>query len=156
MRYTRDRRGGRADRMPKLIERLLRQFQRPSASVNDIRKVKRQRRSRQRQSISAPADWTSPRSHSIILDPVNPLIHREKYRLHKSDPPPAISQTSGRPDVSREPVGIEHDWWTNPYCASDEFRCRACALTCIAVRMLASPIRKCILTHRYLPKGALF
>ncbi|KAJ6599212.1 hypothetical protein DFH09DRAFT_1356307 [Mycena vulgaris] len=85
-----------------------------------------------------PADY--PRS--VLLSPGNIITNSHDYVRHKSMPPvyrlrrhrmrepPTLNER----DSPREMSPQERIWWSSPY-----------------LRMLASPIRQCFLTERYLP-----
>ncbi|KAF8504216.1 hypothetical protein JB92DRAFT_2738255 [Gautieria morchelliformis] len=79
------------------------------------------------------------RKESILLDDVNPILHSDVFTQHKLAPS-VIPSLSGRGRHSngnrqaREMTDGECDWWSNPY-----------------LRMLASPLRQCIVTEKQLP-----
>ncbi|KAJ7742408.1 hypothetical protein DFH07DRAFT_925533 [Mycena maculata] len=88
-----------------------------------------------------PADY--PRS--ALLSPKNIITNSQDYARHKSMPPVRrlLSRRRKRPNLNehdppREMSAQERTWWSSPY-----------------LRMLASPIRRCILTERYMPMAFL-
>ncbi|KAJ7499064.1 hypothetical protein FB451DRAFT_1204131 [Mycena latifolia] len=83
-----------------------------------------------------PADY--PRS--VLLSPGNIITNSHDYVRHKSMPPVHRMGRRKTPrdqleyDPPREMSAQERIWWSSPY-----------------LRMLASPIRQCFFTERYLP-----
>ena len=107
-----------------------------------------------------PADYPT----SILLAPENPVTTAWTYKRHKTLPPtttppattPPPSWDSSQTDSPRGMTPEEFRWWSNPY--------RACLFLLwiilfnkpSSVRMLASPLRHCIVMNRSLPSGESF
>ncbi|KAJ7228805.1 hypothetical protein GGX14DRAFT_509584 [Mycena pura] len=85
---------------------------------------------------SIPADY----SRSVLLSPGNIITNSHDYVLRKSRPPVYKRRISRQKtevdaqDTLREMTSQECIWWSSPY-----------------LRMLATPVRQCFLTQRYLP-----
>ncbi|KAF7352945.1 hypothetical protein MVEN_01261900 [Mycena venus] len=85
-----------------------------------------------------PADY----SRSVLLSPGNVITNSQDYVHHKATAPVPRARRrrihSRKADVNgdtpREMSAQERVWWSSPY-----------------LRMLASPLRRCFLTERYLP-----
>ncbi|RDB22835.1 hypothetical protein Hypma_010360 [Hypsizygus marmoreus] len=82
---------------------------------------------------------------SILLAPAktNPIISSRAYVRHKTLPPRPrlpgrVKTTPGEYDRPRKMTDDELRWWSSPY-----------------LRMLASPLRQCIATARYMPTDFL-
>ena len=109
--------------MPRFIPRLLEQLRKrpavPSTVDRPLRRAKRPK------SLSTPRpppfDWSAPRTHSAVLDPVNPLTTPRAYLPHKSLPPHvalpenALAQQPSVFNKPREMTDVERSWWANPY-----------------------------------------
>ncbi|TFK55818.1 hypothetical protein OE88DRAFT_1804611 [Heliocybe sulcata] len=128
--------------MPRLVPRLLKSLQnfklkgRPSphdAPASLASPKEHRRRSSPRAIPRLPAIAANDRSQSILVDNVNPIVNAEAFIRRKS---PAARLRTGSEDgeMSEE----ERDWWSSPY-----------------LRMLASPIRLCLSSNRYLPSDFL-
>ncbi|TFK43374.1 hypothetical protein BDQ12DRAFT_674864 [Crucibulum laeve] len=92
---------------------------------------------------SRPSFVPADHLRSILLESENPVTISNKYVQHKSLPPRPILPTRAavRKDEYDQPRAMsdeERSWWSSPY-----------------LRMLASPIRQCIATGRYLPTDFL-
>ncbi|KAL1686280.1 hypothetical protein GGG16DRAFT_64593 [Schizophyllum commune] len=101
-----------------------------------------------------PRFSVDPAHHAVspVLADYSPFTHKSDYVRHKRLPPvPRLSRrrngkrdTSGDPlrdmnvDPPREMAREERDWFASPY-----------------LRMLASPLRKCAVTGRYMPSDFL-
>lgn len=94
-------------------------------------------------------------NRSILLEPINPITHESRYRLHKRMPPSLrLKRTTGgtKTDPTREMNEEEKEWWSNPYrMYVPRFIISPCLY--LPVRMLASPIRRCAHSDRHLPTG---
>ncbi|KZV69844.1 hypothetical protein PENSPDRAFT_464775 [Peniophora sp. CONT] len=134
--------------MPKLISRLVRRLnQNKGLDRLTVRSPKRKTRPRTLFSERPPPpDWFGPRSQSILQDDANPLTQRRTFQPHKRLPPRVVhsqhvlpsSLFSTADDEPREMTDQERDWWANPY-----------------LRILSSPLRKCVLTGVNLPSEFL-
>ncbi|KAJ7095241.1 hypothetical protein B0H15DRAFT_828654 [Mycena belliarum] len=93
--------------------------------------------------LPLPSVLAADYPRSVLLSPANIITNSHDYVHHKSMPPvhrlrrrrvsydrPELNQY----DATRAMSAQERIWWSSPY-----------------LRMLASPIRKCSLTERYLP-----
>ncbi|KAI0053054.1 hypothetical protein FA95DRAFT_1509498, partial [Auriscalpium vulgare] len=136
--------------MPRLIARLYESLTAgPSSSDTFVRRVRPP--AKRPKSLFKPApptpDWSlTDRRHSVLLDSVNPIIRPREYVHHKTLPPRVrVSRTQRKKTTSRD-GSVEHDqprsmtvaereWEANPY-----------------LRMLSSPLRRCAVTSRYLPR----
>lgn len=101
-----------------------------------------------------PADYPT----SILLAPDNPITNSWKYKRHKTLPPATIppSLDSSQTDNPRGMTSEEFRWWSNPYRACLFLFWTASFSISSSVRMLASPLRQCIVTNRALPSGESF
>jgi hypothetical protein len=103
-----------------------------------------------------PADYPT----SILLAPDNPVTNSWNYKRHKTLPPatvpPAPSLDSSQTDNPRVMTSEEFQWWSNPYRACLFLYCTTLFSKLSSVRMLASPLRHCIVTNRSLPTGEFF
>jgi hypothetical protein len=147
--------------MPRLLPRLLKILQdapEPNTRSNGYTRYKK-RVSMKNTIPGIPTFSSEGRTHSILLDDVNPITEGYLYNRHKSLPPRVRLvkplQDTGEHDHPREMTDEEREWWSSPYRALD-----APFLQCLstyhsdAVRMLASPLRDCQITRKKLPCGA--
>jgi hypothetical protein len=153
--------------MTRLLPRLLQRIANSQSLRNETKLCPRATRkpkpvkSLRRPLPAAPSFSPSGRSQSILLDEINPVIHRKKYVRHKSFPPQVqLSRSTSRTqrmensDRPRRMTLHERTWWSSPYCICKFMLLSSRILTVyFSVRMLSSPIRKCFFTNRYLPKG---
>ncbi|PFH52529.1 hypothetical protein AMATHDRAFT_1936 [Amanita thiersii Skay4041] len=135
--------------MPRLLPRLIRKTSQQvhlqklyPLSVHAIRPSKASLR---RPSLPAPFFHPAHHKQSLLLSstPSNPITASRDYIQHKSLPPRAYIPERAKArangyDRPRQMNANERRWWANPY-----------------LRMLSSPIRKCIVTNRYLPSDFL-
>ncbi|TFY61270.1 hypothetical protein EVG20_g7120 [Dentipellis fragilis] len=140
---------GAAWSMPRLIPRLLKRLQSLPSSPSSPRIAHLPPKTKKWLSPHPQmADYThAGRSDSILLDSSNPILHRKDYERHKDRPrfrlhpsrntsmPAAEAVEESAPRVMSE---MERVWWANPY-----------------LRMLSSPIRKCVVTSKQLPSDFL-
>ncbi|KAI0265172.1 hypothetical protein BC834DRAFT_970356 [Gloeopeniophorella convolvens] len=136
--------------MRKLIPRLLNRLAQRSVDAEHVRPLRppaQGQRSLRRPPPPPPVFFG--RAESILLDEVNPITTPRAYRRHKSLPPQVTLPESQKThtfsrdgtvehDVRREMTAEERDWWANPY-----------------LRMLATPLRTCTRSKRYLPTDFL-
>ncbi|KAI0321857.1 hypothetical protein OF83DRAFT_1161602 [Amylostereum chailletii] len=133
--------------MPRLIERLLKSLSKNPPAAKPLYKTRRIARGRRSLRNQLPV-LPSHSAHSVLLD-LNPIANPSQFVHHKSLPPHVFlhpnqhKNTISRdgtvePDAPREMSALERDQWANPY-----------------LRMLASPIRRCLVTERYLPTDFL-
>ena len=102
-----------------------------------------------------PADYPT----SILLASENPVTNSWNYKRHKTLPPATIppSLDSNQIDNPRGMTSEEFRWWSNPYRACFFFFGLLHSFSkSSSVRMLASPLRSCIVTNRTLPSGESF
>lgn len=102
-----------------------------------------------------PSDYPT----SILLAPDNPITSSWDYKRHKTLPPAIIppSLDSSQIDKPRVMTSDEFRWWSNPYRAFLFFFGHLHPFSrSSSVRMLASPLRHCIVTNRTLPSGEFF
>lgn len=115
--------------MPRLISRLLKCLEdTPLDQKSKHVAVQSVRRERKR-SLRGPLPPTpsfSPfnRTHSILLDDVNPIINSAQYTRHKSLPPSVLigkprppTEVLSEYDKPRYMTDEERSWWASPYCA---------------------------------------
>ncbi|KAG7097125.1 hypothetical protein E1B28_004503 [Marasmius oreades] len=123
-----------AENPPRLSER----FQHDSLRANKI--------SLRRPVPTAPSFNPEDYPKSILISSKNPVSNSGEYIHHKSLPPRICvgkrvntkdSKNYGH-DAPREMTEEERGWWSSPY-----------------LRMLASPIRRCLVTGQYLPSDFL-
>ncbi|KAF8592652.1 hypothetical protein K439DRAFT_1400616 [Ramaria rubella] len=127
--------------LPKLIQRIKAEesysLQIPSATTRP-----KSRTARRIIPTALPYPSFSPhgRKRSILLDDVNPVIHHDAFTQHKRDAPivPSTARRGKHANASREMTALECEWWSNPY-----------------LRMLASPLRRCIVTEKQIPSDFL-
>jgi hypothetical protein len=99
------------------------------------------------------------RTQSILLDEGNPIIHRERYKLHKQF---CDAQSEEEAELSSEALR----WQSDPYRALSSLPHEGFTAVVATrsltrrvprarppVSMLASPIRRCIWSARPMPKG---
>ncbi|KAH9173456.1 hypothetical protein EDB89DRAFT_1850202 [Lactarius sanguifluus] len=134
--------------MRQLIPRLLRRLKERSVAgetIRPLRPLAQGAKSLRRPLPPPPVFSGSGRSRSILLDEINPITKPKLYRRHKSLPPQLRLPDSQKTrtvsrngtiedDVRREMTAEEREWYANPY-----------------LRMLSTPIRKCLMSSRYLP-----
>ena len=154
--------------MRQLIPRLLRRLKARSLASEKIRPLRppgKGAKSLRKQLPPVPVFFG--RSRSILLDDVNPIMHPKAYRRHKGLPPQVRlpdSQKETRTvsrdgtvevDVRREMTAEEREWWANPYRMFPLFLSvpSECPTHIQLVRMLSTPIRRCVQSLRYLPSG---
>jgi hypothetical protein len=153
--------------MARLLPRLLQRIANSQSLRNETKLYPRAtRKTKPVKSLRRPLPATSSfspsgRSQSILLDEINPVIHRKKYVRHKSFPPQvqllrsmSRTQKMANSDRPRRMTLQERTWWSSPYCIC-KFKLLSSRILTISfsVRMLSSPIRKCFFTDRHLPKG---
>lgn len=126
--------------MPRLLPRLLKILQdapEPNTRSNGYTRYKK-RVSMKNTMPGIPTFSSEGRTHSILLDDVNPITEGYLYNRHKSLPPRVRLvkplQDTGEHDHPREMTDEEREWWSSPY-----------------LRMLASPLRECQITRKKLP-----
>ena len=80
-------------RMPRLVPRLAKQFRKTDAVSSSSHPIVFQRVAKKSKFPSTPpvlpehtVDFTAPRRRSILLDPVNPIVHPDAFRTHKGSP----------------------------------------------------------------------
>ena len=111
--------------MPRILHRLIEKL---SSSWQTKRRVPPQASRRQspislfRPPLPLPSWSPLGRTKSLILDDLNPLIHRKRYELHKTLPPKLRvhyqrkKNPQGGDDLPREMTEQERTWWSSPYC----------------------------------------
>ncbi|KAF9057724.1 hypothetical protein BJ165DRAFT_1422896 [Panaeolus papilionaceus] len=128
--------------MPRILPRLIKNIQEKKSRTQNFpfpSKSQKNKRSLYKNISNSPSLHPSNYSSSILLHPKNPIIHSNIYQRHKTLPPSIRRPNTKKinaPDVARQRTKEETEWWSNPY-----------------LRMLASPIRQCFVTERYLPTG---
>ncbi|KAF8803674.1 hypothetical protein BYT27DRAFT_7108919 [Phlegmacium glaucopus] len=128
--------------MPRILPRLNAQIEKQASHPKFFPLPKRERRNSLYRPLPQipsfhPADYPT----SILLTPANPITNSWNYKRHKTLPPataPPSLWDSSQTDKPREMTSDEFRWWSNPY-----------------LRMLASPLRQCIVTNRVLPSDFL-
>ena len=159
--------------MPRLIPRLLRGLEHarslPAKPARPLTPRRRRKETTVTRVFTRPeeVDITSTgRRQSILLDrkAVRLIYRHSRYRREKA-PAPQISVSNAKwaakQRYGRAPLGVlpkhmtreERQFWANPYCMSFSFS-RTLFLTNEAVRMLGSPLRKCLMSEILLPRGA--
>ncbi|KAF5369749.1 hypothetical protein D9758_001197 [Tetrapyrgos nigripes] len=129
--------------LPRLLSRLSQSQSPQKFDSSSLKTVKRPAKSLRKpvplpQSLN-PADH----SQSILLTPKNQITSSRDYVQHKSLPPRVhvgkrAEAAAGSYDKSRSMSKEELKWWSSPY-----------------LRMLSSPIRRCMVTDQYLPSDFL-
>ncbi|KAF8138616.1 hypothetical protein EV363DRAFT_1580372, partial [Boletus edulis] len=133
--------------MPRLLPRLLKALQEAPLTSSNSKHVPRNVGARKRKSLYRPIPVPLPsfhpagRTRSILLEE-NPVTDKWVFARHKRLPPrvrlgprPVVHEEH---DVPREMSTQEREWWSSPY-----------------LRMLATPLRQCTLSKRYLPNDFL-
>ncbi|KAG8218782.1 hypothetical protein J3R82DRAFT_4457 [Butyriboletus roseoflavus] len=135
--------------MPRLLPRLLKALQETPLTHSNSKRVARSQDVGSRKSkslyrpvtVSLPSFHPAGRTRSILLDE-NPVTDKRVFARHKRLPPrvhlgprPVVH---GEHDVPREMTTKEREWWSSPY-----------------LRMLATPLRQCTISKRYLPNDFL-
>ncbi|KAJ3532064.1 hypothetical protein NM688_g7479 [Phlebia brevispora] len=140
--------------MPRILPRLLKALQeaRSRPSQNRPPNVYRIKHRNRTKSLWRPVPELSysprGRTHSILLDELNPIFNHDNYVRHKTLPPKvwlsdsaqktragASGREEDRPStMSKE----ERDWWASPY-----------------LRMLSGPLRRCLVSTDNLPADFL-
>ncbi|KAJ8463518.1 hypothetical protein ONZ45_g17555 [Pleurotus djamor] len=153
--------------MPRILPRLIKLLTDSSFALNHANETpiwthrpspktrKNKRKSLYRVVPPRPSYDASKHERSILLEEGNPITNKNDYVGHKMMPPKVrATGTLGKGkekekeqckegdgeaeeeqwEKVREMTDEERGWWSNPY-----------------LRMLASPLRKCIFTDRYLP-----
>ncbi|KAG9317596.1 hypothetical protein JVU11DRAFT_1805 [Chiua virens] len=134
--------------MPRLLPRLVKILQETPLTHPSTKHVARSQNvgSRKRKSLyrpipSLPSFHPVGRTRSILLDE-NPVTDKRVFERHKRLPPRVHlgprAVVHEEQDVPREMTAQEREWWSSPY-----------------LRMLASPLRQCTLSKRYLPNDFL-
>ncbi|KAF8558846.1 hypothetical protein OG21DRAFT_1503806 [Imleria badia] len=135
--------------MPRLLPRLLKALQEAPLTPSTSKRVAGSRNvgACKRKSLYRPIPVSLPSFHpagrmrSILLEE-NPVTDKRVFTRHKRLPPRV--RLGPRPvghdehDVPREMTTREREWWSSPY-----------------LRMLATPLRQCTLSKRYLPNDFL-
>ncbi|KAF8076233.1 hypothetical protein FPV67DRAFT_1776787 [Lyophyllum atratum] len=133
--------------MPRILPRLLTAIERSTepSSWTPFVLPRRGRESLHKPVPPRPSFHPAHHTKSILLDQheTNPITSSRVYVRHKSLPPrPRLSRrVKHRKDSHDRPRAMtehERQWWSSPY-----------------LRMLASPIRQCMATERYLPSDFL-
>ncbi|KAF9469033.1 hypothetical protein BDZ94DRAFT_1152687 [Collybia nuda] len=131
--------------MPRILPRLIQRVAHKEDSwTTYYHRVQRGKKSLLKPIPPRPSFNPANYARSILFSPSksNPITHSYLYQQHKSQPPrprpPRVKHKSIEYDSLREMTDSEHQWWSSPY-----------------LRMLASPIRKCIVTGRHLPSDFL-
>lgn len=116
----------RATFMPRIIPRLLKAIEhaaytpeRPPEIPTSL--LRKKRRSLWTPHIPKSNFSVDGRTKSVLLDDVNPLIHKGVFRRHKRLPPrvrvhKATLKRSDSSDVPRRMTPEEREWYANPYC----------------------------------------
>ncbi|PCH41293.1 hypothetical protein WOLCODRAFT_69116 [Wolfiporia cocos MD-104 SS10] len=136
--------------MPRLLPRLLKRIKDPllprSSEQPWIPPKHRSTVVRQPPPPKQPSLAHEGRKQSIILDSLDPILKRSRYHRHKSTYPRLRVFTSPKKrrdpalqdDLFRAMSAEERAFWSSPY-----------------LRMLASPLRMCLLTRKLLPRAFL-
>ncbi|OCH90685.1 hypothetical protein OBBRIDRAFT_581755 [Obba rivulosa] len=135
--------------MPRFIPRLLKHLEKSPPQSTPY--VFRTKQPQPRLKIQKPPPECPPlspegRTQSIVMDSLNPILKIGKYKRRKKLSPRVLvskwrhkmPQTVGSIEQHRAMTEEERSYWSNPY-----------------LRMLASPIRQCMATERYLPRDFL-
>ncbi|EIN10575.1 hypothetical protein PUNSTDRAFT_142555 [Punctularia strigosozonata HHB-11173 SS5] len=143
--------------MPRVLPRLLDRLAKTPFAARDNggvdpsfgRNPKRRWRYPSTSPLPAPSFSPAGRAHSLLLDDADPISNSKLY-VRQKRPPPAVRVHANQ---KREIVGadgrtrrvaphrmsaLEREWWSNPY-----------------LRMLASPVRCCMMSDRSLPNDFL-
>lgn len=135
--------------MPRLVPRLLRIISREESLEKtypfDIRIFRCRPKSLVNPNPPKPSFHPAKYPRSILLTsaPLNPITRSRFYFRHKSLPPRIYLPKrpiarANEHDRPRQMSEDERRWWANPY-----------------LRMLSSPIRRCMVTNRYFPSDFL-
>ncbi|KAF8897388.1 hypothetical protein BD779DRAFT_1490522 [Infundibulicybe gibba] len=132
--------------MPRLLPQLIAALEKQPKDTPhipfDIAAFRPRRKSLYRPVPPRPSLNPSRHNKSVLLTSDNPITNSRLYAQHKRLPPRmALAPRHVRVhnhDESRGMSEQERQWWANPY-----------------LRMLASPIRKCIVTGQYIPSDFL-
>lgn len=152
--------------MPRLLPRLLETIAETTATQKksfpfDIKALRNGKKSLYKPIPPRPSFHPSNHPRSILLAPSpNPITNSWDYVRHKTLPPRVRLSKQGKSrsapngfDRPREMTEDERRWWSSPYRKYafffHMFELRPRAL----VRMLSSPIRRCIVSDRLLPSG---
>ena len=156
--------------MRRLLPRLLGRLKSRSITPEKIRPIRPPAKgAKSLRKRSPPHPVFFGRSRSILLDDVNPIMHPKAYRHHKGLPPqvrlPESQKTrtvsrdgTVEDDVRREMTAEEREWWANPYRMFHPTLRSSSEIAPLLkdgalVRMLSTPIRKCVQSMRHLPSG---
>lgn len=126
--------------LPRLVKEILRTREKASTEGEKVaffnEKPKLKNRVTPRLADSSQTFSLHGRNKSILLDEVNPILHRDQF-LHKKlglRKPFVRQDTDEKKDKPQTMSLAERGFSSNPY-----------------IRMLSSPLRQCILTGKYLP-----
>ena len=138
--------------MPRLLPRILKELAK-GAEADDFAVPFVKRNTRQgRQMLQLVGDYVHRgRTKSILLDTPNPFTDRPLFRRHKT-PKDAFGPVTLEMQEMQE---AEREWSSNPYREWDDHRFAGSHRGCLLgqVRMLASPVRKCVVSRLYMPRG---
>jgi len=136
--------------MPRLLPRLLdalRYSRPPSAPVNIVEiRHRRKRLVTSQAPPECPSLSPKDRTQSIVLDSLDSILSLSNYHRHKASPPRLrvykskrrIADPTTQDARPRAMNSEERVLWSSPY-----------------LRMLATPLRQCYVSKRYLPKAFL-
>jgi len=147
--------------MPRILPRLLvkiQQQRRGQPAYLPYPQPPKRRKSLHNPPLSRPSFRPEDHPRSILLTSRNPVINAKDYVRNKTLPPTLCrpATVDGQIDPPRQMTDAEFGWWANPYCTSPiwSMDCN-CVPTIHAVRMLASPLRTCVVTKQILPTGKM-
>ncbi|ESK97563.1 hypothetical protein Moror_17563 [Moniliophthora roreri MCA 2997] len=128
--------------MPRILPRLLQKIaEHPQPPLEPFKPVTERisAKSLRRAVPLTPSFNPANHSQSVLLTPNNPISSSHDYVHHKSLPPQVrvgkcAKASDGQEDGPRAMTQEERQWWSSPY-----------------LRMLSTPIRRCIVTNQYLP-----
>ncbi|KAF5321371.1 hypothetical protein D9619_000767 [Psilocybe cf. subviscida] len=127
--------------IPRLIQKIAEQSDHAKFSFPPAFRRNRAKKSLYQPPPLKPTYNARDYEQSILLKPSNPVTNKKAYVRHKTLAPRQYGQPSPQPgevDPTRLMNDSEYNWWANPY-----------------LRMLTSPLRKCIVTGRHLPTDLL-
>ena len=109
--------GGQMPRiLPRLLQKIASQVSKPAFLKGSTIRPPNRKSLRRRLPV-LPSFSSFGRKHSILLDPVNPILNRADYVQHKSLPPRVRVQKipSDTFDNPRSMTTQERSWWSSPY-----------------------------------------
>lgn len=113
--------------MPRIIPRLLKALREApykKETLPDIPPAKKKRQSLWKPNFPQHNFTPAGRTSSVLLDELNPLVHKIQFRRHKRMPPRVRTNRKVDPnhntssDPPRRMTVQEREWNASPYCAS--------------------------------------